>query len=74
VQLTALSEKHRKLESSHAELNAAYDKLRKTVELLTEKESVESASRPTPQRNVNTLKKVLEILHGEVKLKDDELV
>ncbi|KAK3082281.1 hypothetical protein LTS18_007837 [Coniosporium uncinatum] len=74
VQLAALSEKHRKLETSHEELNAAYDKLRKTVELLTEKESEESASRPTPQRNVNTLRKVLDILHGEVKSKDDESV
>ncbi|KAF2836106.1 hypothetical protein M501DRAFT_284549 [Patellaria atrata CBS 101060] len=59
-QLASLTDKFRSLETSHAELNAAYDKLRKTIELLTKDEG---------PSNSDTLRKLLEILHGEVRVK-----
>lgn len=73
AQLSALTDKYNKLESSHTELNAAYDKLRKTIELLTNDNDVdgedEEGSRDLRRRNSNsdTLRKLLEILHGDLK-------
>lgn len=72
TQLNAMTEKYRTLEWSHHELNAAYDKLRKTIELLTKVDGEEQ-----PPSNADTMRKILEILHGEVqsvaKLEDFEL-
>lgn len=65
AQLGALTDKYRTLETSHAELNAAYDKLRKTIELLT-KDDGTGAGAGAPS-NADTLRKLLDILHGEVK-------
>ncbi|KAF1987426.1 hypothetical protein K402DRAFT_392695 [Aulographum hederae CBS 113979] len=94
TQLAALSDKHRTLETSHAELQGAYNKLRRTVELLTASPSeeidgegssedveveteVEVSSKrgdrrrggdrkAEERRNAETLRKVLQILHGEI--------
>jgi len=72
AQLAVLNEKYNKLESSHTELNAAYDKLRKTIELLTqdddaEGEDEEGRSVRRRSSNTDTLRKLLDILHGEFK-------
>lgn len=72
VQLSALTDKYNKLEVSHTELNAAYDKLRKTIELLTQDDDAEGEDedgRALRRRSSNsdTLRKLLEILHGEFK-------
>ena len=72
AQLAVLSEKYTKLEVSHSELNAAYEKLRKTIELLTqdddaEGEDDEGTSTRRRTSNSDTLRKLLEILHGEFK-------
>ncbi|KAF2675999.1 hypothetical protein K458DRAFT_323113 [Lentithecium fluviatile CBS 122367] len=72
AQLAVLTEKYNKLESSHTELNAAYDKLRKTIELLTqdddaEGEDEEGHSVRRRNSNTDTLRKLLDILHGEFK-------
>lgn len=64
VQLNELTTKYRSLETSHAELTAAYDKLQKTLSLLTEKEENEGSNGST-----ETLRKFLTILHGEMKIK-----
>jgi AP-1-like factor len=57
---------------SHSELNAAYEKLRKTIELLTQDDDAEGEDEDgmtTRRRNSNsdTLRKLLDILHGEFK-------
>ncbi|KAL6711770.1 hypothetical protein ACN47E_002813 [Coniothyrium glycines] len=68
AQLSVMSEKYNKLEVSHTELNAAYDKLRKTIELLTQDDvGGEDDGKNGRGRNSNsdTLRKLLEILHGE---------
>jgi AP-1-like factor len=62
VQLAELTNKYQSLETSHAELSAAYEKLQKTLELLTTKEDVDSGS-------AETLRKFLSILHGEIRIK-----
>jgi AP-1-like factor len=67
-----LTDKYNKLESSHTELNAAYDKLRKTIELLTQDDDAEGEEEEglTVRRrssNTDTLRKLLDILHGEFK-------
>jgi AP-1-like factor len=72
AQLAVLTEKYNKLESSHSELNAAYDKLRKTIELLTQDDDAEGEDddgRSVRRRssNTDTLRKLLDILHGEFK-------
>jgi len=72
VQLAALTDKYNKLEVSHTELNASYDKLRKTIELLTqdddaEGEDDEGRTHRRRSSNSDTLRKLLEILHGEFK-------
>lgn len=72
AQLAVLSDKYNKLEVSHSELNAAYEKLRKTIELLTQDDDAEGEDEEgttTRRRNSNTdtLRKLLEILHGEFK-------
>jgi AP-1-like transcription factor len=64
VQLNELTTKYRSLETSHAELTAAYDKLQKTLELLTQKEETECSN-----GSAETLRKFLTILHGEMKIK-----
>ncbi|KAJ8113739.1 hypothetical protein OPT61_g4199 [Boeremia exigua] len=71
-QLSVLTEKYNKLEVSHTELNAAYEKLRKTIELLTrddDDEPEDEAGKTTRRKSSSsdTLRKLLEILHGEVK-------
>jgi AP-1-like factor len=73
AQLSVLSDKYNKLEVSHLELNAAYEKLRKTIELLTQDgddaEGEDDEGRTTRRRSSNsdTLRKLLDILHGEFK-------
>ncbi|KAH7120819.1 hypothetical protein B0J11DRAFT_532654 [Dendryphion nanum] len=72
TQLTALTDRYNKLEVSHTELNAAYEKLRKTIELLTQDDDAEGEDDDgkTLRRrssNSDTLRKLLEILHGEFK-------
>lgn len=67
-----MTEKYTKLEVSHTELNAAYDKLRKTIGLLTQDDDAEGEDeegKTIRRRNSNTetLRKVLDILHGEFK-------
>lgn len=69
-QLAALTDKYRSLESSHTELTAAYDKLRKTIELLTADDSTEGGEGKPPS-NADTLRKLLDILHGEIKVKSE---
>jgi AP-1-like factor len=64
IQLNELTTKYQRLETSHAELNVAYEKLQKTLELLTEKEVTEGSHGST-----ETLRKLLTILHGEMKIK-----
>ncbi|KAH7070905.1 hypothetical protein FB567DRAFT_210722 [Paraphoma chrysanthemicola] len=71
-QLSALTDKYNKLEVSHSELNAAYEKLRKTIELLTQDDDAdgEDEEGKTIRRrssNSDTLRKLLDILHGEFK-------
>jgi AP-1-like factor len=72
-QLSVLNDKYNKLEVSHSELNAAYEKLRKTIELLTqddedaEGEDEEGMVTRRKSSNTDTLRKLLEILHGEFK-------
>ncbi|KAK8167739.1 hypothetical protein IWX90DRAFT_131701 [Phyllosticta citrichinensis] len=44
AQLALLSDKYTKLETSHAELSSAYEKLRRVIHLLTSDEAVESGS------------------------------
>jgi AP-1-like factor len=65
-----MTERYDRLEVSHAELNAAYEKLRKTVELLTEDddEGEDGISNAGSRKSSNsdTLRKVLDILHGEI--------
>ncbi|KAJ4330456.1 hypothetical protein N0V87_009974 [Didymella glomerata] len=72
VQLTAMTEKYDRLELSHTELNAAYEKLRKTIELLTqdvdaEGEDEDGRAIKRKSSSSDTLRKLLEILHGEIK-------
>ncbi|KNG52210.1 basic-leucine zipper transcription factor protein [Stemphylium lycopersici] len=72
AQLFILNEKYNKLEVSHAELNSAYEKLRKTIELLTqdddaEGEETDGTSTRRHSSNSDTLRKLLDILHGEFK-------
>ncbi|KAF2002224.1 hypothetical protein P154DRAFT_521057 [Amniculicola lignicola CBS 123094] len=71
-QLLVMTDKYNKLEISHTELNAAYEKLRKTIELLTqdddaEGEEDEGKALRRRSSNSDTLRKLLEILHGEFK-------
>jgi AP-1-like factor len=70
AQLSVLSDKYNKLEVSHSELNAAYEKLRKTIELLTQDDDAEGEDEESTivrrrSSNSDTLRKLLEILHGE---------
>ncbi|KAF2278809.1 uncharacterized protein EI97DRAFT_393527 [Westerdykella ornata] len=72
TQLAALTEKYNKLEVSHTELNVAYQKLRKTIELLTQDDDAEGEDedgKPIRRKSSSsdTLRKLLEILHGEFK-------
>ncbi|KAL1598677.1 hypothetical protein SLS60_007817 [Paraconiothyrium brasiliense] len=72
AQLAVLNQKYNKLETSHTELNAAYDKLRKTIELLTQDDDADGDdedSRLSRRRSSNseTLRKLLEIIHGDFK-------
>jgi AP-1-like factor len=72
AQLSVMSDKYNKLQVSHSELNAAYEKLRKTIELLTQGDDAEGedeGSSNTCRRSSSsdTLRKLLEILHGEFK-------
>ena len=67
-----MNEKYNKLEVSHTELNAAYEKLRKTIELLTqdddaEGEETDGTSTRRRGSNSDTLRKLLDIMHGEFK-------
>ncbi|KAF1361273.1 hypothetical protein EJ07DRAFT_112233 [Lizonia empirigonia] len=72
VQLAALTDKYNKLEVSHNELNAAYEKLRKTIELLTQDDDAEGEDEygkiiRRKSSSSDTFRKLLEILHGEIK-------
>jgi AP-1-like factor len=72
AQLSVLSNKYNKLETSHSELSSAYEKLRKTIELLTQDDDAEGEDEDgkTTNRkssNSDTLRKLLDILHGELK-------
>jgi septal ring factor EnvC (AmiA/AmiB activator) len=73
TQLAALTDKYNKLETSHTELNAAYEKLRKTIELLTQDNDDAEGEEEDPKAlrrrssNSDTLRKLLEILHGDFK-------
>jgi AP-1-like factor len=67
-----MTEKYDRLELSHTELNAAYEKLRKTIELLTqdvdaEGEDEDGRAIKRKSSSSDTLRKLLEILHGEIK-------
>jgi len=64
LQLSELSTKYRTLETSHTELSAAYEKLQKTLELLTNSDETDGGT-----GSAETLRKFLSILHGEVKIK-----
>ncbi|KAJ4360237.1 uncharacterized protein N0V89_000797 [Didymosphaeria variabile] len=72
-QLAVLNEKYNKLETSHTDLNAAYEKLRKTIELLTQDDGAgdddDDESKLSRRRSSNseTLRKLLEIIHGDFK-------
>lgn len=66
--LTALTEKYRSLEISHLELNAAYEKLRKTIELLT---TDDDGAEDIKGQSRETLRKLLAIIHGEVAAKKE---
>ena len=66
-----MTEKYNKLEVSHTELNAAYAKLRKTIELLTldddaKGEDEKSNAIRRKSSSSDTLRKLFEILHGEI--------
>ncbi|KAL5115178.1 hypothetical protein ACEQ8H_006932 [Pleosporales sp. CAS-2024a] len=72
AQLAVLTEKYTKLQVSHTELNAAYEKLRRTIELLTQADDAEGEDdqgKPIRRRSSNsdTLWKLLDILHDEFK-------
>ncbi|KAL5403217.1 hypothetical protein PMIN03_010044 [Paraphaeosphaeria minitans] len=72
VQLAALNERYSKLETSHTELNAAYEKLRKTIELLTQDDDADGDDEEDNlsrrrSSNPETLRKLLEIIHGDFK-------
>ncbi|KAJ4292047.1 hypothetical protein N0V90_009946 [Kalmusia sp. IMI 367209] len=71
AQLAALTDKYNKLETSHSELSAAYEKLQKTIELLTqddaEGEDDEGKQSRRRSSNSETLRKLLEIIHGDYK-------
>lgn len=72
VELAALNDKYNKLENSHTELNAAYDKLRKTFELLTQDDDADGEDEEghlsiRRSSNPETLRKLLEIIHGDFK-------
>ena len=69
-----MNDKYNKLEASHSELNIAYQRLRKTVQLLTSQNDVDAKGEnelgeATNQKNGNSdmLRKLLEMLHGEFK-------
>ncbi|KAF2403302.1 hypothetical protein EJ06DRAFT_526896 [Trichodelitschia bisporula] len=81
-QLADLTGKYRSLEASHSELSAAYDKLRRTIEVLAEEEEGEAeveeedsegGRRRKSSNGVETLRKFLRILHGEVKLAQEKI-
>ncbi|KAF2636889.1 hypothetical protein P280DRAFT_552693 [Massarina eburnea CBS 473.64] len=69
VQLAALTDKHHRLQSSYSELNAAYEKLRKTIELITQDDDAEGEEEEgnTARRRSSTAdtvtRKLVEILH-----------
>ena len=70
--MTALNDRYTKLETSHSELNAAYKKLRKTLELLAQDDGAdgdqeEAKSSTRRSSNPETLRKLLEIIHGDFK-------
>lgn len=72
TQLASLTEKYNKLEVSHTELNAAYEKLRKTIVLLTQDDDAEGEEedgKTIRRRNSNSerLRRMVEILHGDYK-------
>ena len=72
AQLAVLTDKHNKLETSYSELSAAYEKLRKTFELFTQEDDAEGGEEEDKQprrssSNSETMRKILDILHGEFK-------
>lgn len=63
--LSVLTEKYQNLESSHTELSAAYEKLKRTIELLT-KDDDGGGAEAKSGHSKETLRNLLEIIHGEV--------
>ena len=61
IQLTALNEKYRALECSHADLNAAYNKLRKAMDVLTKDGD-----------DTDTLKRLLDVMCGGLEVKGEQ--
>lgn len=60
--LAALTEKHRSLETNHAELSAAYEKLKKAIELFTS-DDADGGDDGRSNSNKETLRRLLEIIH-----------
>ena len=83
MQLAGLTEKYGKLEASHAELGQAYEKLKKTIEVLTSEDAeadddvgdevvldgrvVRRDGLSLAARDPRTLGRLVDILHGEVR-------
>jgi AP-1-like transcription factor len=63
AKLSELTDNYKSLEASHSELMTAYEKLQKTLELLT---SDDGDRGPT---SGETMRKLLVLLHGDIKLK-----
>ena len=67
-----MTDKYNKLEVSHTELNAVYENLRKTIEFLTQDNDAEGEDENgkticRKSTSSDTLRKLLEILHGDIK-------
>jgi AP-1-like factor len=67
-----LRSKYNKLEASYLKLNSTYEKLHKRVELLTQDDDAEARDEAERKTNgktseSNTLRRLLNILHGEFK-------
>lgn len=66
VQLVTLTERYRLLESSHAELSASYEKMRKAMEVLTR------GDREKLIDDADTVRDLLGVLCGEFQIKEEK--